>query len=117
MQSLSHTPSDDSLINNLIKPLLIEAGAFALLQFIGIPTLSRFFLLGVRRFRLPLKVSRQALKLAKQLRLPRMMRRAHQSLRRMYNQRSRLSAVSDYTHVLGDTAEENDACVAVDVAP
>jgi hypothetical protein len=111
---ISTHPDNDNLhywMNNIVKPILIEVGALALFQSMGaLPMLTKLFLSSRRSSKLLRLVATK--KVATRLfrvkwRSPRMVRRIHDSAKRMYRSRSRLSAASDITHVIGDDTESN----------
>mmetsp|Transcript_8805 Transcript_8805/g.12769 ORF Transcript_8805/g.12769 Transcript_8805/m.12769 type:complete len:213 (-) Transcript_8805:88-726(-) len=104
-------------LEEFLKPLLLEVAAFAIFQgfspllskafFIAstaraskVPNLLRFFSSLRKKQPVSFGISRPAWLNLKGL------ERCKQSFQKMYRQRSRLSAASDYTHVLGDNIDE-----------
>lgn len=109
---------------SVIKTVVIEVGAIALFQSVGmLPTLAKVLMTTrkvakpwfLRMFMLNSKTSARVLfrNYRGGMRSPRMVRRLAQSVKTIYKRRSRLSAASDFTHVVGNE-EENDG---VDIAP
>mmetsp|Transcript_10690 Transcript_10690/g.16374 ORF Transcript_10690/g.16374 Transcript_10690/m.16374 type:complete len:175 (-) Transcript_10690:2281-2805(-) len=102
------TSLSPSTLENVLKTLLIEAVSFAAFQGLSPVMAKAFFMLTTGR----------ASKMSHMLRFfsrkrPiwfnfRGLERSKQWLRQLYRNRSRLSAASDYTHVLGENSEEGN---------
>lgn len=107
------TNDEDSLhywMTNIVKPILIEVGALALFQSMGaLPMLTKLLFASKRSSKLLRLVAtkKAATRLMRGVkwRSPRLVRRLHDSAKRLYRSRSRLSAASDITHVIGDDTE------------
>lgn len=107
-------------MDNILKPLLLEVGALALFQSVGaIPTLTKVLLLASRGVHTKVgwwrlfsnkNTARLLQKVNKGIKWksPRMVQRFADSVKRIYKSRSRLSAASDITHVIGDDAADNE---------
>eukprot|EP00545_Synedropsis_sp_CCMP1620_P005702 CAMPEP_0119015104 /NCGR_PEP_ID=MMETSP1176-20130426/10561_1 /TAXON_ID=265551 /ORGANISM="Synedropsis recta cf, Strain CCMP1620" /LENGTH=237 /DNA_ID=CAMNT_0006968371 /DNA_START=193 /DNA_END=906 /DNA_ORIENTATION=+ len=109
-------------MDSVLKPLLLEVGALALFQSVGaIPTLTKLLLtsrsvhtkVGWLRLLAGSKNTAAGLLFHKankgiKWKSPRMVRRLADSVKRIYKSRSRLSAASDITHVIGDDAADNE---------
>ena len=104
-------------INAVLKPVLIEVGALVIFQSVGMP-FAKFVMTShkglpwIRLFSNRFLRHRGGFR----LRSPRTIRRVLDSAKRIYRRRSRLSAASDFTHVIGDEPV-NETKAMEDIAP
>lgn len=107
---------------SVIKTVLIEVGAMALFQSVGmLPTLTKILMAGRKVkpawIRLLMQNSKNSAHVVRQmstggLRSPRLVRRLGQFVQNVYKRRSRLSTASDFLNIVGDDDKDETADIA-----
>ena len=122
VQTMTDTGLPQNWTHGIVKRVVIEICSLALLQSLGIPFAkflysSRWWSKGGLRFLASPsrhhKLVRQAHRslLQHRSKSPHVLfQRVLQSIKRLYKRRSRLSAASDITHVIGDDADKDQKC-------
>lgn len=99
VKTVSVPAHEEILIKGVLQPLVVEAGALAFCQIVGVPVAVKLGAI-LPRIRVLRSVTTR-FSILRRARLP-LVRRIQKSIARLYKNRQRLSAASDITHLMGD---------------